>query len=58
MRQQDADYAAAEAVDRARNERQARERAAASSPQPEEETDLDAVRRARIARFQEGAGVG
>ena len=58
MRQQDEEYAAAEAVDRERNERQARERAAASSPPPEEELHLDAVRRARIARFHHDAGVG
>ena len=58
MRQQDVDYAAAEAVDRERHERQARERAAASSQPPEEELNLDAVRRARIARFHHGAGVG
>ena len=57
MQQQDADYAAAEAVDRARNERQARERATAST-HPEEELSLDTVRRARIARFHHGAGVG
>ena len=45
----------AEAADRARQERDARENAAPSSPPaqegPEEEADLDAVRRARIARF-------
>ena len=35
-----------------------RERAMASSPQPEEELNLDAVRQARIARFHDGAGVG
>ena len=58
IRQQDVDYAAAEAVDRARHERQARERAAASSPPPAEEPNLEAVRRARIARFHHGAGVG
>ena len=58
MQRQDADYAAAEAADRARNERQARERAAASPPPPAEEPNLEAVRRARIARFHHGAGVG
>ena len=80
VRQQDEDYAVAEAVDRARNERQAREQAATSPPpapastlspaiggepdssppsrapmpQPAEEINLDAVRRARIARFLDG----
>ena len=52
------EYATAEAVDRERNERQARERSTAASSQPREELDLDAVRQARIARFRDGAGVG
>ena len=48
-------YAVAEAADRARQERDARENATPSSPHahegPGEEADLNAVRRARIARF-------
>lgn len=82
-RQQDAAYAVAEAADRARQDREASERAATSQPpvqgavsfpaiggepsscspprapmppQPAEEVDLDAVRRARIVRFQGGGG--
>ena len=82
-RQQDEAYAAAEAADRARHDRDASERAATSPPpvqgavsfpaiggepgscspprvptppQPAEEADLDAMRRARIVRFQGGGG--
>ena len=55
IQQQNEAYAVAEAADRARQERDTRENATPSSPQaqegPEEEADLDAVRRARIARF-------
>ena len=55
IQQQNEAYAVAEAADRARQERDARENATPSSPQAHEgpgaEADLNAVRRARIARF-------
>ena len=56
-RQQDVDYAVAEAADRARNAQEARECAAAlahghtEQPTMDEEVDPDAIQRARIAHF-------